>query len=227
MSGNTEHEPVDVQDDIQDDGETPVTDKEETEQDDASERDEYVEEIDLEELKSLREKAARLDSLLQEYEKSDTDLKTLRKELKETRKQVQEFEREKMTEREKLELQAREAAEERDRLLQELRAVKVQGVIGREAEKRNVPINLAVKLIGDIEFDEDGEPVGVDQALDSLVREYPQIVRQQQAASPTHVQKATGRTAPRKLTMEDLQRMTPDEVNQRWDEVQQVLTQSA
>ena len=65
---------------------------------------------------------------------------------------------------------------------------------------------------------EDGDIEGLDAALQKLLADKPYL--RKQAASKSS---ATNPATPAQLTIEQIKRMTPAEINARWDEVQKVV----
>lgn len=70
-----------------------------------------------------------------------------------------------------------------------------------------------------VEFDADGKPVNVDQAAAAVLKEWPEL----KAQPGTVTAAATNPQRQSKLTMEQIKKMSPAEINARWDEVQQAL----
>lgn len=157
---------------------------------------------------------------------SEDYVKALRSEAAEWRKKaqdasakVQTFEQERMSEAERLQATAKAAQDAAQAARQELQQARAQVAIAQAAATHGInPAKLA-KLVT-VEFDADGNPVNVDGAAAAVLNEWPEL--KPQAATPTPG--ATNPTrAARKLTVEDIKRMAPAEINRRWDEVQQVL----
>lgn len=74
-----------------------------------------------------------------------------------------------------------------------------------------------------IEFDDDGRPTNVVDVLRELVRQRPYL-----AAGTAVTGAVTNPARPRStvLTLDEIRRMTPDEINERWDEVQRALSEN-
>lgn len=140
-----------------------------------------------------------------------------RKAAQEAAARVTEFERAQMTEAERMQAQAKAAQEAAAQAQAQLRQARADAAIARAAATQGINPALLGRLV-DVEFDEAGQPVNVDAAVAAVVAAYPQL-------KPAPVQLATtnpGRAAA-KLTMEDVQKMTPAEINARWGEVQAVM----
>jgi len=121
-------------------------------------------------------------------------VKKLRQEAAEYRKRataaegkVKEFETAALSESEKLAKQAQEAAERATALEQQLRQERVQRAIVTAAAKAGLPAELAARLV-DVEYDEAGNPQGVDAAVAKLAEQYPQLVGK---GAPTSTTSAT------------------------------------
>jgi len=67
------------------------------------------------------------------------------------------------------------------------------------------------------EYDAEGKPVNVGAAVAAVLEAYPQLKPQAQTGNATN----PGRVA--KLTVEEIKKMTPEQVNARWDEVQAAM----
>lgn len=129
---------------------------------------------------------------------------------------VTEYEKAQMTEAEKLQAQAKAAQEAAEMAQAELRRAKAEAAVARAAGKVGVDPNLVLRLV-DVEYDAQGQPVNVDKAVEAVLAAYPQL----KPASVTLGATNPGRTS--KLTMDDVKKMSPDELNRRWDEVQAVM----
>lgn len=151
-------------------------------------------------------------------------VKTLRQEAAQWRKEAQEakakvssFEQQQMSEAERLQAQAKEAQEAAQRARTELQHARAEVAVARAAATLGVDPRKLAKLVT-VEFDADGQPVNVDQAAAAVLNEWPEL------KAPAAVPGATnpGR-GPRKLTLEDIKKMSPEEINSRWAEVQATL----
>ena len=126
-------------------------------------------------------------------------------------------------------------AEKQTKRLAELERANADLLAGQKAERlRSVVISTAVRLgfanpehaarlldPGDVEYDGNGAPTNVDPLLTALLKENPNYASAAAKASGSMDQGARGAST---LTMEEIRKMTPEEVNQRWDEVQGVLS---
>lgn len=141
-----------------------------------------------------------------------------RKQAQEAAAKVQTFEAQQMSETEKLQAQAKAAQDAAALAQTELRKARADAAIAQAAAAQGIAPKLVAKLV-DVEFDESGMPVNVDQALAAVLNEYPQL-------KPGAAGAASGATNPgrgRKLTLEEVKNMTPEQINARWTEVQAVL----
>ena len=67
-------------------------------------------------------------------------------------------------------------------------------------------------------LDDDGEPAGVDAAVEQVLSRYPNL----RPAAGVNMASTNPQRKPA-LTLEEVKRMSPDEINRRWDEVQLAL----
>ena len=129
---------------------------------------------------------------------------------------VTEFEKAQMTEAEKLQAQARAAQEAATAAQAELRRARAEAAVARAAGKAGVDPNLVLRLV-DVEYDDAGQPVNVDKAVDAVLSAYPQLKPAPVTVGATN----PGRTS--KLTIEDVKKMPEAEINARWAEVEAVM----
>lgn len=116
----------------------------------------------------------------------------------------------------------------------EAKQARAEVAITKAAAKAGLPAELAIRLLrGDVEFDANGQPTGVDEAIADLVKEHPQLIgnaggNASGGAGPTGgtpANPARSRTAGT-LTKADIEKMTPAEINERWPDVEKFLKQS-
>lgn len=141
-----------------------------------------------------------------------------RTEAKELAAKVAAFEADKQTESERLATEAKTAQEAAAKAQQELRAARAEAAIAKIAAKEQVEVELLTRLVT-VEFDDDGSPIGVEAAAAKVLTAYPQL--RPVAATPGATN--PGRAGAAKLTMEDIKRMTPAQINERWSEVQAAM----
>jgi hypothetical protein len=89
------------------------------------------------------------------------------------------------------------------------------GIVDPEAAYRLLDLSR-------IEFGQDGRPTNLEQGLKDLIKAKPYLVHQAHAGSPTNPSRPHT-----SLTLEEIKRMSPEEINSRWAEVQLVLAQQA
>lgn len=140
------------------------------------------------------------------------------KELKTLKERLTQYEQAQMTEAERMQAQAKAAQEAAQAAQAQLRQARAEAAIARAAATQGINPALLGRLV-DVEFDDAGQPVNVDVAVAAVLKEYPQL-----KPAPVAPMAATnpGRVAA-KLTMEDVQKMSPAEINARWGEVQAVM----
>lgn len=127
---------------------------------------------------------------------------------------VASFEAQQMSEAEKLQAAAKTAQEQAQAARNELQAARAEVAISRAAASLGVDPRKLAKLVT-VEFDDAGQPVGVEKAVADVLAEWPELKPVGTVVTPgaTNPQRAA------KLTMEQIKKMTPAEINNRWDEV--------
>lgn len=131
---------------------------------------------------------------------------------------VTEYEAAQMTEAQKLQAQAQAAQAAAEAARQELRQARAQAEIAKAATKIGIDFELAERLATPTW---DGDTLtGIDDSLKAALEKWPHLKPAPQAPAlpPTN----PGRQG-KALTIDDVKRMSPDEINRRWDEVQGVL----
>lgn len=141
--------------------------------------------------------------------------------LKEASDKLAEFEQAKMSEAERLQAQLQAAQAEREQAATALRQARAEAAVAQAAAKHGFPVSLAVKLT-EVEFDDNGQPLGVAEAVAKLATEYPQLVAQS-APTPTTAVMNGARPKKSNLTPDDLRGKSPAWINENWDEVKNVL----
>lgn len=157
--------------------------------------------------------------------------KTLSGQVKQLLGKVKEFEDAKLSEQEKL---TRDLAETREQLTQRearIRELALQGEVIKLAGRLNiVDPEAAIHLlpsVGGVEYGDDGSPTNLEILLKELIAHRSWLMRQP-TPTPPPARQSGGTTNPpapsrQGLTLEDIDRMSPDEINARWDEVSRVL----
>lgn len=81
--------------------------------------------------------------------------------------------------------------------------------------------DAAYKLLDldQITFNEAGDPTNIDKLIGQLVKDKPYLVGANGSHSSANPQTGHGGS----LTVEDIRKMSSDEINRRWDEIQKVL----
>jgi len=126
------------------------------------------------------------------------------------------FETEKLTEAERLKAEATAAKAAAQEAQAALRKARAEAMIGKAAAKHQVDPELLSKLVA-VEFGDDGQPAEIDGAVSALLKSHPYLQAGAVSLNPTNPQRKTA------LTLEDVKRMTPDQINARWEEVQVAL----
>jgi hypothetical protein len=143
-----------------------------------------------------------------------------RRKVKDLETKVTGFEQEKMSEAERLKAQADAAKAEAQAAQEALRKARAEAAISREAAKHGVDADLLTRLVTP-EFDDDGNPAGIDAAINDLLTKHPYL----KAGSAVGLS-ATNPQRKGALTLEDIKRMTPEQINARWSEVEATLKAS-
>lgn len=80
--------------------------------------------------------------------------------------------------------------------------------------------DVAYRLLdtSEITFDSEGEPNNLEKLLTQLVKDKPYLVGSNGSHSAANAERSKGT-----LTIEDIKKMKPDEINRSWDEVQIVM----
>lgn len=167
----------------------------------------------------------------QEPERFDAEyIRKLRAEAAEYRKKLRELEavvkqnqEAKLSEAERLQKRLAELEHEREEWARERQERTLRYETMLTAQKLGiVDPDAAWRLLDlkQIEFDEDGQPQNVEKVLRDLIRARPYLAGGP-SASPTNPARSASR-----LTLEEIRRMTPEEINRRWDEVREVLKRS-
>ncbi len=136
---------------------------------------------------------------------------------------VKTFEQEQMTKEEQAAQKLKELEEREKVFVERIRSTNLRStVMGAAASLKLGSVEAALKLLDTsaIEYDDEHNPLGVEAALAKLVKDYPFLV--------TNVPASGDRTNPERggrnmLTLDDVKKMTPDEINSRWEEVSAVM----
>jgi hypothetical protein len=140
-----------------------------------------------------------------------------RRKVKDLEGKVAGFEQEKMTEAERAKALAEAAQAEAKAAQEALRKARADAAISREAAKHQVDADLLGKLITP-EFDDDGNPTGIDAAINDLLTKHPYL----KAGGPVSLASMNPQRKSA-LTMADIAKMSEAEINARWTEVEAAL----
>jgi multidrug efflux pump subunit AcrA (membrane-fusion protein) len=143
-----------------------------------------------------------------------------RRKVKDLEGKIAGFEQEKMTEAERAKALAEAAQAEAKAAQEALRKARADAAISKVAAKHGVDADLLGKLVS-VEFDDDGQPTGVDAAISDLLTKHPYL----KAGSAVSLS-ATNPQRKGALTIEDVKRMSEKEINARWNEIKPVLEAS-
>jgi hypothetical protein len=178
---------------------------------------EIVETIDYAELERLRADAAARTTL-------DVQIKDIQKQLRDAQKRLKEVDDAKLTDEEKRKQALDESLKELSTLRANLMQERLERAIEASAKDANVSPALAARLLkaDEVEWDESGKPTNVAKLIKAIVTDNPELVRRPQT-QPTNPDR-NKRKGP--LTVDQVNAMSEDEINERWGEVQDVLTGS-
>lgn len=163
--------------------------------------------ISLEEARKLRRENAGYRTKVREFEKAE-----------------QEREREKLSEAERLKAEREDFEKERTAFEQRQKDTRTHDAVTAAARKLGYrDPSDALRLLDESKLDlaDDGSPTNAEQLLKELAESKDYLLGPTSGSGSPAAPAANRRGA--KLTKEDLQRLTPAEVNARWDEVQELL----
>jgi hypothetical protein len=161
-----------------------------------------------------------------ELKKTKKEAQTLRARLRELEKAQEAADRAKLSESEKLAADLKAALERANASETGLRAERIRNAVLRTASAQGLDPELAESLVKpeQLEFDESGSPTNVDKVLKALLVKWPHLkagsAPTPPTTNPTNPARRDGRNA---LTLEAVRNMTTEQIQARWDEVQEVL----
>ena len=144
-----------------------------------------------------------------------------RKRLRELEEALKAKEEAEMSEQERLQKRLAELEKERDTLAARAREQAVRFEVAATAQRLGIQSADAAWRLLDTErlaFDDEGKPTNLEALLRETVQKYPFLVGTAQASATNPARGQSSR-----LTLEDIKRMSPEEINRRWDEVRAVL----
>ena len=149
-----------------------------------------------------------------------------RRKVRELEGRLREIEESQMSEAERREKRLAEAEQARMEWETRARMAALKAEVTTIAARQGLDPELAWRLLDTeaVEWDEDDplKPLGVAEALAELLQKWPHLKAARAAAgSPAQVSPARGRQG--RLTVEQIQKMTPQEIMDNWDEVMKVL----
>lgn len=130
-----------------------------------------------------------------------------------------------LSEAEKLQKAATEAQAARDTALADLKATRLQLSVESEARKLGiVDPTIAGRLIDGAAVTWDGNaPSNVATLLGDLVKDRPWLLAANHGTGQAPAAVGSPGGTQRRLTRDDVRKMTPDQINQNWDAVQAAL----
>lgn len=146
---------------------------------------------------------------------------TYRRKAKELEAEVTTYRQAQMTEAEKLKAEADAAKAQAQATQQALRQARLEAAVSKAAVKAGVDAELLNRLVGsEVQYNDAGEPSNVDELAARLVTQYPQLRPVQAVLASTNPQRTAA------LTLDDIRRMTPQEIMARQAEVDAALRAS-
>jgi hypothetical protein len=139
----------------------------------------------------------------------------------EAEKKLKEFEDAQLSEAEKAKKEASEAKAQLEQMQGQLRERTIRAEIGALAAKLKLAdVDAAFQLMNRsaVEFDDEGRAKNVEALLTSLVKDKPFLVSQTGVTTST-----TNPPRAQTFTREQIEKMTPQEINANWAEIQKVL----
>lgn len=161
--------------------------------------------------------------------KANQEAQNLRKRLREAERKLEEADRAKLTEQERVAQDLARAQEAASTSSAALRKERVSNAVMRAATRLDLDPELADQLVRpeSVEFDDEGQPSNVEDHLTELVKRWPHLKKtavespaKPAPGGPTNPSRGNSRAA---LTMDQVKAMTQTEIVARWDEVQAVL----
>lgn len=128
-------------------------------------------------------------------------------------------------------------ADQLKKRLADLEAQYKQNAVERQEQTTRYEVMLAASKLGIVdpeaafklldhnalEYGENGAPINVEAALKALVTARPWLQKQEQPAGAGSPANPAG-TKGGRLTLEEVKRMSPEEINKRWEEVSALLS---
>lgn len=197
------------------------TDKTVAERKETQEEKQEPKVFDADYVKELREEAARHRT----EKKAEREAREkLEAQLTSLQEKVQEFEREKLTESERKQLEFEEAKSEVNKLKSEIHTTRLEAAVAKNVRKFELAdADATVQLLdkSSVEYDDKGYPSNIDSVLEATLEKYPFL-----RAAGRKTAADTGATNPGKsrgktLTRELIQNMSHSERVARMDEIQQ------
>lgn len=135
-----------------------------------------------------------------------------RRKAKDLEGKVTGFETEKLTEAERLKAEMAAAKAAAKEAQEALRKARVDALIGKAATKHQIDPELLSKLVT-VEFGDDGQPAEIDTAVTALLKSHPYLQAGGVSLNTTNPQRKGA------LTLDDVRKMTPQQIIARMDEV--------
>lgn len=180
--------------------------------------DEYAEEITMDELIALRAAKEELDTYKKKHGKLDAEHKKLQQ-------MVKQYEREKLTEQERKEQEYQEAQQRLADLEKQLKTERGRRAIASAAQQFRVPATLIERLVMDeLAYDDHGNPENVEQLIRATIQEHPHLVIPEYTPRSSKTNGDVSRQKKKGLTLADVEMMNEEEINERWEEIEPLLT---
>lgn len=167
-------------------------------------------------VEELRQKLQSAEARIGELNKEQT---SRRLENERLTRELEKHNQAKMSESERLTAQIEQTRKEAETAQSLLRQARAEVEIAKHAVQHNVDVSLLTKLV-DIQFDDNDMPTGVGDAVTKVLADYPQLKPQPASGNPANPGRKTG------LTLDEVKKMSPDEINRRWDEIKPLMEAS-
>lgn len=142
-----------------------------------------------------------------------------RKDNQQLTQELEKYRQAEMSEAEKAQAQIDAANEAKEQARIEVRKARAEVAIAGQAVTHGVNVELLGKLV-EVQFDDDDQPTGIEEAVNKVLEDYPQLIPKSASGNPAN----PGRKG--SLTMEQVKKMSVEEITARQDEVDAVLASS-
>ncbi len=149
-----------------------------------------------------------------------------RKRMRELEQTIKAYDEERLSESERQRKRISEMERDAELARQEAQELRLRLHVERQARRLGIVDEEAALALLDrsaLEYDDRGNPTNLEAALRNLLKAKPYLAQVGNISAGSPMNPARPHTS---LNIEDIKRMSPEEINRRWDEVQQVLANS-